>query len=204
MYPKTIQKAIDFFSRLPGIGQRTATRFVFFLLKRDEKEIKEFAQTILDLKARIKTCQFCLKPFEGEKKLCEICSNPSRNFSQICIVEKEQDLETIESGRVYNGLYFILGGPFSKISKEELEKVRIKELLERLKNPEKFGIREKIQEVILALNQTLVGESLSLYLEKNLKSLPVKITKLARGIPTGGEIEYADKETLESAFKKRG
>lgn len=203
MYPKTIQKAIELFSKLPGIGQRTATRFVFFLLKKEKKEIEEWAQTLLDLKEKIKICHFCFKPFEKEGRLCEICTSPSRNFSQVCVVEKEQDLEAIENARIYNGLYFILGGPFSKVSKEELEKVRVKDLLERIKNPEKFGIREKINEIILALNPTLVGETLILYLEKELKNLPLKITKLARGIPTGGEIEYADRESLESAFKKR-
>ncbi|MBC7074149.1 recombination protein RecR [Candidatus Parcubacteria bacterium] len=203
MYPKTIQKVIDFFAQFPGIGAKTAARFAFFLLKKSEKEIKDFAQSILELKTKVKICHFCFKPFEGEEKLCEICKNPARNTSLVCVIEKEQDLETIETAKVYNGLYFILGGPISKIKKQDLQKLRIKELLERVKNPEKFGIFGKIEEIILATNATIEGEALSLFLEKKLKETGKKITKLGRGIPIGGEIEYADEATLSAAFEKR-
>ena len=202
MYPKTIKSLIEVFSKFPGVGKRTATRFVFYLLK-EKKEIENLIKNLTDLKEKIKFCKFCLKSFEGEGDLCEICKSPARDVSKICVVEKEQDLETIEEARVYDGLYFILGGPINSISKEGLKKLKIKELLERIKEPEKFGIFGKPKEIILALNPTLQGEAISTYLEKNLKESAKKITKLAKGLPFGGELEYADPETLKSALEGR-
>jgi len=203
MYPKTIRKLIEIFSKFPGIGQKTATRFVFYLLKQKKEDIEEFSKFLKDLKEKVKFCKFCFKPFEGEKQLCEICQNPARDLTKICIVEKEQDLEAIENAQIFNGLYFVLGGPISSISKEELEKLRVKELFERIKSPEKFGVFGNFKEIILALNPTVTGEAISIYLEKKLKKLGKKITRLGKGLPSGGELEYADEETLKSAFEGR-
>jgi recombination protein RecR len=196
MYPKTIQKLIELFLKFPTVGQRTATRFVFYLIKRDKKEIEDLAKAILDLKEKIKFCKDCFKPFEGEEEICEICSDRTRDRSLLCIVEKETDLEAIEKTKKYKGLYFVLGGPVSAIKKEELKKLRIKELEERVKD-------KKIKEIIIATSLTSEGEALALFLEKKLKNSGKKITRLARGLPTGGELEYADEETLSSALESR-
>jgi recombination protein RecR len=196
MYPKTIQKLIEIFSKFPTVGQRTATRFVFYLIKRDRKEIEELSKAILDLKEKIKFCKNCFKPFEGEGEICEICRDKTRDKSLLCIVEKETDLEAIEKTKKYKGIYFILGGPVSAIKKEELKKLRIKELEERLKDRE-------VKEIIIATNPTTEGEAIALYLERKLKNSGKKITRLGRGLPTGGELEYADEETLGAAFESR-
>jgi recombination protein RecR len=201
MYPPSIQKLINFFSEFPGVGPRTATRFVFYLLKKEKSKVKELALAILDLKKKIKFCEFCFKPFEARENspqtLCEICSNPLREKKLLCIVANEIDLEAIEKTKKYKGRYFILGGTIPALKKADFEKLRIKELEKRLKeNPE-------IEEIILAFNPNTEGEATTLYLERILKPYNKKITKLARGLPVGGEIEYADEETLSFAILKR-
>jgi len=203
MYSKTVQKLIDLFSKLPGVGPRTAARFVFYLLGRDKREIDEFIFTISKLKDKIKLCQFCFNPFEGEGNLCQICSDPLRDKSLICVVEKEQDLDTIEKTKRYKGYYFILGGTVSRLKKEEIEKLRIKELISRIKSPEKFEIKGNFKEIILALNPTTEGQATALYLERKLKDFDKKISRLGRGLPIGAELEYADEETLSSALESR-
>jgi recombination protein RecR len=202
MYSKTIQKLIDLFSKFPGVGPRTAARFVFYLL-REKKDIDELILELSKLKERIKFCQFCFNPFEGENNLCQICSDPLRDKSLLCVVEKEQDLVSIEKTKKYKGLYFILGGLVSRLKKEEIEKLRIKELILRIKNPEKFGIKANFKEIILALNPTTEGEATALYLERKLKDLDKKISRLGKGLPVGAELEYADEETLRSALEGR-
>jgi recombination protein RecR len=196
MYPKVIQKLIELFSKFPTVGQRTATRFVFYLIKREKKEIEELSKTILELSEKIKFCKNCLKPFEGEDEICEICSDKTRDNSLLCIVEKEVDLELIEKTKKYRGLYFVLGGPISAIKKEELKKLRIKELEERIKD-------KRIKEIIIATSFTTEGEALALFLERKLKNSGKKISRLGKGLPTGGELEYADEETLASALESR-
>jgi recombination protein RecR len=219
MHSPTIQKLINLFSKFPTIGPRTASRFVFYLLRLNEKEIKELTSAILKLKENVKLCKLCYKSFEpstssgqkAEGELCEICQDPRRDKSLICLVEKETDLISIEKTRKYQGLYFILGGTVSVLKKDynppttlpskgrapELKKLRrIQELLERVKNPE-------IKEIIIALNPITEGEATALYLERTLKPLGKKTTRLGRGLPFGGELEYADEETLSSALEGR-
>jgi len=199
MYSPLIQKLIELFSKFPTVGPRTATRFVFYLVHLPEKEIKQLIEGILKLKQKISLCSFCFKTFEKtdeNESLCEICQDKTRDKSVLCIVEKEIDLQAIENTKKYNGRYFILGGLISKLKKESIEKLRINELIERAKNPE-------IKEIIIALNPTPEGEATTLYLERKLKNLNKKITKLARGLPTGGELEYADPDTLTSALEGR-
>lgn len=203
-YPRPIQKLIDLFSKFPTVGPRTATRFVFYLLKAPKKEVEELIESIANLKKEVRICSFCFNPFQGEGNLCEICSDRTREKTLLCIVEKETDLNSLEKTKKYKGLYFILGGTVSTLKKEDLKKLPIKELLERIKNPEKFGIRDaKFKEVILATNPTTEGEATALYLERKLKPLNIKITRLGRGLPVGAELEYADKETLGSAIEGR-
>ncbi|MDI6591808.1 MAG: recombination mediator RecR [Patescibacteria group bacterium] len=203
-YPPLIQKLIDLFSKFPTVGPRTATRLVFYLLRSSKGEIEELIKSISALKQEIKICPFCFNFFEGEGELCQICADPSRDKTLLCIVEKESDLISIEKTKKYNGLYFILGGTVSTLKKEDIKKIRTEELLERIKNPEKFGISQAdFKELIIATNPTTEGEATALYLERILKPLNKKITRLGRGLPVGGELEYADEETLSSALESR-
>jgi recombination protein RecR len=196
MYPLSIQKLIDKFSEFPTIGPRTAARFVFYLLKISKEDTQELANSILQLKEKVKLCSFCFNPFEEDGDLCEICKNPKRDKSTICLVEKEPDLQAIEKIGQYKGRYFVLGGNVSKLKSSDIKKLRIQEFIERVKLPE-------IEEIILATNSTPEGENTALYLERQLTEVKKKITRLARGIPVGGELEYADPETLKSALEGR-
>ena len=196
MYSKTIEKLTKLFSHFPGVGQRGARRFVFYLLGKGKEEREELVNTILELGEKVKVCQLCFSHFEGEGNLCPICSDLRRDKTTLCLVEKEQDLQSIEKTGKYKGLYFVLGEAISAIKKDELKKLRIRELKERLKN-------SPIKEVIIATNPTTEGQGLALYLERELKKFNIKITHLARGLPLGGELEYADKETLSSALEGR-
>lgn len=204
MYSKKIQKLIDLFSRFPGVGPKTATRFVFFLLNQNGKqEIKDLAEAIMELQESLKHCDFCFKFFEGQGNLCEICSDGSRDRTLLCVVEKETDLVSIENSKIYKGLYFVLGRTLRTLNKEELDDFPLKELKQRIQSPKKFGIPTSFQEIILGLNPTVEGETTVLYLKRELKDLNKKITRLGRGLPVGGELEYADPETLRSALEKR-
>ena len=204
MYPPAIQKLIDLFSKFPTVGPRTAARFVSYLTKLPKEKIEEFIKSIQNLKNQIKFCSFCFNPFEpssfqategkGERNLCPICQNPTRNKKMLCVVEKEADLVSIEKTKKYKGLFFILGGTVSTFKKSDIEKLRIKELQNRVKEPQKFGIPQtEFEEIILALNPTLEGETTAVLVEKALKNNPgkgtAKITHLGKGLPVGGELE---------------
>ncbi len=204
MYSERIQKLIDLFSRFPTVGPRTAARFVFYLIKNPKEKTAELLKAIENLAEKIKICGFCGKPYEennGQNDLCEICSSGARDKTLLCVVEKEEDLEAIENTKIFKGLYFILTGAISGLksekNKEEIEK-RLAKLIERIKNKE-----TEIKEIIIALNPTVEGENAALWLERKLKNLGLKMTRLARGLPKGGELEYADEETLSSALESR-
>lgn len=214
MHSPAIQKLINQFSKFPTVGPRTATRFVFYLLKLSKEEIDDLIFLIGDLKNKIKLCQFCFnffEPSQTEEKFCKICQDSRRNRTLLCIIEKETDLIPIEKTKKYNGLYFILGGTLSTFKKKDVEKLRTKELVERIKTPKSFGLANaEFKEVIIAVNPTAEGEATALYLERLLKPLtcgepaePIKITRLGRGLPIGGELEYADEETLGSSLEGR-
>jgi len=204
MYPPAIKRLIEIFSKFPTIGPRTAARIVFYLNQLPNEKIKEILEAIISLKKKIKICAFCFNSFEDkEEKLCPICRDKTRDRKKICIVEKETDLTVIENTKNYKGLYFVLGGTVSRLRKENIKKLRVEELIERIKNPSKFGIDSKFEEIIIATNANVEGEATSLYLERKLKPLNIKISLLGRGLPIGGEIEYADEETLKSAFEGR-
>mgnify|MGYP001607302930 FL=1 len=162
--------------------------------------MQEFIDALQGLRKGIRRCGFCFNSFEASEDerntgLCLICRDQSRDRSLLCIVEKESDLETIEKTNQYRGKYFILGGVRDILKKDGLQNIKAQELKER--------ITEEIQEVILALNPTTEGEAAVLYLERTLKPFTKKITRLGRGLPMGGELEYADDETLRSAFEGR-
>ncbi len=196
MYPKSIQKLIDLFSKFPTIGPRTAARFIFYLIKLPQEKFDELLDSLTNLRKSIKVCSSCFNPFEeSEETLCPICRDNSRDKTLLCVVEKETDLISIENIKKYNGLYFILGGTIG-LKKDDKKKIRIGELKERIKN-------NGFKEIIIAINPTTEGEATALYLERELKPLGIKITRLGRGLPVGGELEYADEETLGSAFEGR-
>jgi len=215
MQAEIIQKAIKVFAKFPTIGPRTASRFVFYLIKLPKGEFKEFLTTLINLKKTIKLCRFCFNPFDinksEDKNLCSICQNKSRDLATLCIVENESDLNAIEQTKKYKGLYFILGGTVGRLKTEDIKKIRVKELMERISHPERFGIQNSgFKEIIIATDYTAEGQSTALFLIRKIKEIKLpkgkpipKITRLGQGLPSGGELEYADEETIASAFENR-
>ncbi len=197
--PDSIKKLQELFGRFPTIGARTAGRFVFYLINQPKEVTDELILALQELKNNIKLCEFCFNPFEAEGKLCSICKDNLRNAQLLCIIEKEADLLSIENTKKYKGLYFILGGTLT-LRKPDGNHLRIKELQGRIK-------KSNFSEIIIALNPTIEGRSTSVLIQRKLKELPqfnsLKITHLAKGLPIGGELEYADEETLESALEGR-
>jgi|SRR3989338_568949 len=195
----SIKKLTDLFSKFPTIGPRTAGRFVFYLINSPKEKIDELSSAILEVKNKVKLCSFCFNPYEGESNLCQICQSGSRNKQLLCVVEKEADLASIENTKKYKGLYFILGGVLT-LRHADGSNLRIEPLKNRVKNG-------NFTEIIIALNPTPEGRATAILVQRALKELPqfssLKITHLAQGLPVGGELEYADEETLESAFEGR-
>ena len=194
MYPKPIQDLITEFSKLPGIGPRTATRFVFSLLKRPDYDCELLGHAVLNLKKKTNICKNCFNI--SEKELCEFCSNQKRDRSGVCIVEEATDIPTIENTKQFNGLYHVLGGVIRPSKGVGPDNLNIKELIERIKG-------NGIKEIIIATNPNTEGETTALYLVKTLKAFDIKITRLARGLSTGSDLEYADEMTITSALAGR-
>lgn len=192
MYPQLIQKLIERLSKFPTVGPRIATRFVFYLLKLSPNELEELVNDIRAL-SQIKLCKLCYAPNESE--ICAICSNTARE-AILCVVEKESDVEIIEKTKTHKGYYFILGGTVGSLRQEDVERIRASQLKKRVQDAQ-------FKEVIIATNPTTEGEATALYLERLLKPLQVSVTRLGRGLPIGAELEYADEETLRSAFESR-
>jgi len=192
-YPEAIQNLIDKLSTLPSVGPKTAERYVFYLLKQSEEKIKSLATALNELKEKTKICTHCFAL--AEKEICTICADKNRRAGILCVVENSQDLAAIEATKQYDGRYFVLGGLINTINETRPEDLNIRKLLARVKN-------EGIKELILALNFTLEGETTSLYLTKILKD-QLKITRLAKGLPAGSNLEYADELTLGNALKYR-
>lgn len=191
--PRAIQRLIDAFARLPGIGPKTAERFVYFLLRRSDAELMEMAEATLHLRETIQPCRECGR-FD-DKNPCSICSDPGRDAGILAVVAEAPDAEAIERTGAFSGRYHVLGGVLAP-----LESITPKELaIDQLKKRAAKGVRE----VILALNPDLEGEQTALYLARELKPLGITITRLARGLPLGSDIRYADDATLESALSGR-
>lgn len=191
MFPKSFQKLINHFSSLPSIGPRLAERLVLYLWKQEKEKLEDFGERLKSLKSNIKFCKKCFNI--SEKDLCAICSDKKRDQSVICIVEEPLDIIAIEKTHLMRGLYHVLGGTISDQGGREL---KITELKRRLKEG-------KIKEIILATNPTSVGEATALYIARFIKPLNIKTTRLARGLPTGGDIEYADEATLSGSILGR-
>ena len=193
-FPASIQNLINQFLELPTVGPKTAERYVFFLLKQSPEKLQEFAQYLAELKEKTTICQQCLAI--SETNPCLICSDNKRDASSVCVVATTQDKLIIESTGHYKGLYHVLDGLINTIEEIKPEQLNINQLINRVKN-------NGIKEIILALNTTTEGEATSLYLERILKPLNKRITRLGRGLPLGGELEYADEQTLRDALEGR-
>ena len=192
--PDSIQNLIKEFMKLPTVGPKTAERFVFYLLQQNPEELQKFAQAIAELKEKITICQNCFAVAESNP--CEICRDQRRDAKLICVVENTRDMLAMEKIKEYNGYYLVLGGVINSLDGVQPENLKIKELITKIKN-------KQIQEVILAFNSNFEGETTSLYITKQLKPYPVKITRLAKGLPMGSDLEYADDITLANALKYR-
>jgi len=193
-YSETIEKLISEFSKLPGIGQKTAERFVFYLLKQPKEELEKLNLALKNLEKNIKICSICQNFSETDP--CPICSSKSRDKSIICVVAEPQDLLAIEKTGEYKGTYHVLHGVINLPEGITPNRLKINELLERVK-------KNRIKEIILALNPDIEGESTALHIKKLLSPFNLKITKLARGLAMGSELEYADEITLADALKGR-
>jgi recombination protein RecR len=200
-----IEKLAEYFKEFPGIGERQAKRFVYFLLHKNPNYVKELGDAILEIKNTIHQCQSCFLFFQGEKeKLCENCSNPKTDKSTLLIIEKDADFESIKRSRNYNGMYFILGGLVPIVTKETPNFVRVKELKNII---EQRGKNSQLKEVILALSLNPQGEHTDIYLREILsplqKTYNFNIVSLGRGLSTGTELEYSDSETIKNALQNR-
>jgi recombination protein RecR len=189
-----ISKLVQEFSKLPGIGPKSAQRITFYLLRAAEEEGKNLAEALLALKQRITLCSTCCNVTESDP--CPICRNPQRDNGQVCIVEQPQDILALEHTGVYKGLYHVLHGAISPTEGIGADDIRIRELLNRLQN-------SQVTEVILATNTNLEGEQTAMYLSRLISPLGIKVTRLARGLPFGTELEYADDVTLTRALEGR-
>lgn len=193
--PRAVTQLIEEFHRLPGIGPKTAQRLTFYLLRAPKEQAQSLAQAVLHLKERITTCSICSNI--AEENPCAICRDESRDRSIVCVVEEPLDVLALERTREYRGLYHVLHGAISPVEGIGPEDLRIQELLARIQRDP--GIRE----IVLATNPNLEGEATAMYLERLIKPLGVRLTRLARGLPMGGDLEYADEVTLTRALEGR-
>lgn len=208
MYPKTIQNFIDKFSRLPGIGPRQAARLAFWILNGPKETRRNLKQALENLDKNARTCELCHYVVENDEnnlsaggRGCHFCDNPARDHATVCVVEKETDLATIEKSGAYKGLYHVLGGLFSALDTAVPKNLKIPELIKRIGDLKKSN--KKTEEIILALSPTHEGDLTAHYLERSLKPLKVKITRLGRGLPYGSDVEFADAKTLSGALESR-
>ncbi|MBE6344710.1 MAG: recombination protein RecR [Spirochaetaceae bacterium] len=189
-----LEELAESFSRLPGIGKKSGMRLATHILQADSSFVQRFSQQILNLQQRIKPCSICGAFTESDP--CYICSNPLRDRSLLCVVEQPLDVQIIEASREFQGLFHVLGGVISPLDGIGPEQLSIGKLLEKVKS-------ENITEVIIATNPTVEGDTTALYLQRVLANTGVKISRLASGLPVGGDLEYADKLTLARSFRGR-
>jgi recombination protein RecR len=194
MYEGIIQDLIDELGRLPGVGPKSAQRIAFHIIQSDRVDVSRLAEVLKTVKERVKFCTICGNITEEE--LCKICRDPRRDNTSICVVEESKDVIAIEKTREFKGRYHVLGGAISPIDGIGPENLRIRELMQRLAETE-------IAEVIIATDPNLEGEATATYLTRLIKPLGVKVSRLASGLPVGGDLEYADEVTLGRAFEGR-
>ncbi|MCK4857381.1 MAG: recombination protein RecR [candidate division Zixibacteria bacterium] len=189
----TLDKLVNRLSRMPGIGRKTAQRLAFYILKLPQAESDELSQLILDVKRRVKECSICCNLSDSDP--CPICANPKRDRTMICVVEEASDLVALEKGGDWNGIYHVLGGVLSPLDGIGPDDLKIKQLLQRVKND--------VSEVILATDPDTEGEATAIYIAKLLHPLNIKVTRIARGLPVGTDLQFADSQTLAKALQGR-
>ncbi|ABB24144.1 recombination mediator RecR [Pelodictyon luteolum] len=195
----SIEALIDAFSRLPGVGRKTARRLAMYVLQQPRLEAERLARALIDVKDRVIRCSVCQNVTDREEDPCSICTSQGRDRTVICVVESPVDVLAFEKTGHYRGLYHVLHGVISPLDGVGPDDIKIRELLGRL-SPEGIG---GVREIVLALNPTIEGETTSLYLSRLLKPLGVEVTKIARGIPVGAELEFIDEATLSRAMEGR-
>ena len=193
-YSDALGNLVDQLAKLPGIGRKSAQRLAFHILKQPEKEAQLLAEAILTAKAKIHYCSLCYNL--TDKELCPICSNPERDQSVLCVVEDARDVIALERSNQFHGLYHVLHGAISPMDGIGPDQLKIKELLQRLQV-------HPAEEIIIATNTSIEGEATAMYLSNLLKPLGIKVTRIAQGLPVGGDIQYADEVTLAKAFTGR-
>lgn len=194
MYEGIVQELIDEFGRLPGIGPKSAQRIAFHIVQTESFDVSRLAELLVEVRDKVHFCEICGNV--AEQAQCSICRDPRRDHSFICVVEEAKDVVAIERTREFRGLYHVLGGAISPIDGIGPDDLRIRELMQRLAD-------STVQEVIVATDPNLEGEATATYLSRLLKTLEIKVTRLASGLPVGGDLEYADEVTLGRAFEGR-
>lgn len=192
-YPIAIEKLIEEFAKLPSIGRKSAQRLTLHVLNLPEDEVKEFAQALIKARGTIKYCSQCGNFTDSDP--CSICSNPNRNHSVICVVEQPKDIMTMEKIKEFDGVYHVLHGTISPMAGRGPDDIKLKELISR--------INSEVKEVIVATNPNVEGEATAMYISRILKPLGAKVTRIAHGVPVGGDLEYADEVTLAKALEGR-
>ncbi|QYR21564.1 recombination mediator RecR [Paenibacillus sp. sptzw28] len=193
-YPEPIAKLIDAFSRLPGIGPKTAARLAFYVLRMKEDDVVDFAKALVSVKRNLHYCSVCCNITDIDP--CRICQDKTRDASVICVVQESRDLVAMERTKEFQGQYHVLQGAISPIEGIGPDDIRIAELLRRLSD-------ERVQEMILATNPNIEGEATAMYLSRLVKPFGIKVTRIAHGLPVGGDLEYADEVTLSKALEGR-
>lgn len=194
--PKPVSRLIEEFQRLPGIGPKTASRLAYHLLRVPEEQAASLGQALLDLRAQTRFCSVCFNITDTATDPCAVCRDPQRDGSLLCVVEAPLDVQAIERAQGFKGRYHVLHGAISPVEGIGPENLKIRELVERVRVGE-------IREVILATNPSMEGEATAMYIHRQLQGLPVRVTRLARGLPVGGDLEYADETTLYKAIEGR-
>ena len=194
MYEGVLQNLIDELGRLPGVGPKGAQRIAFYILAAEPTDVRRLAETLIELKAKARFCSICGNVAEEEQ--CRICQDPRRDLSLICVVEEPKDIVAIERTKEFRGRYHVLGGAISPLDGIGPEQLRVRELMQRLSDG-------AVVEVILAMDPNIEGDATAAYLTRMLVPLGLKVTRLASGLPVGGDLEYADEVTLSRAFAGR-
>lgn len=194
MYDGAVQSLIDELGRLPGIGPKSAQRIAFHILEAPEADMVALAEAITEVKSKIRLCEICFNV--SEHNICHICRDENRDIGLLCVVEESQDVIAVERTRTFNGRYHVLGGAINPIGGIGPEQLRVRELLTRLQD-------ESVTEVIIATNPNLEGEATATYLTRMLSPVGIDLSRLASGLPVGGDLEYADEVTLGRAFEGR-
>jgi recombination protein RecR len=193
-YPEPIAKLIESFSRLPGIGPKTAARLAFYVLRMKEEDVIDFAKALVNVKRNLSYCSICCNITDTDP--CRICSDKSRDVSAICVVQEPKDLVAMERTREFRGQYHVLNGAISPMDGMGPDDIRIAELVRRLGD-------EQVQELILATNPNIEGEATAMYLSRLVKPFGIRVTRIAHGLPVGGDLEYADEVTISKALEGR-